>query len=76
MRGDICDSDIVHSIVNGSDAVIHFAAESDVDRSIWGDREFVQMNVEGTRDLLAHARDAEVCRFILILTYEVYRELQ
>lgn len=70
MRGDICDSDIIHSAVVGSDAVIHFAAESDVDR------EFVQTNVEGTRVLLAHARDAEVYRFILILTDEVYRELQ
>lgn len=76
IRGDVCDPDVVRSAIDGSDAVIHFAAESDVGRSIGGDRAFVQTNVEGTRVLLSHASDAEVYRFILISTDEVYGQLQ
>jgi dTDP-glucose 4,6-dehydratase len=59
----------------GCDAVVHFAAESHVDRSIAGDIPFVRTNVEGTRTLLAEARRAGVQRFVQISTDEVYGEL-
>ena len=76
VEGDICDTDVVRSALAGSEVVVHFAAESHVDRSIHGDRPFVQTNVEGTRVLLSEARKSGVSRFILISTDEVYGQLE
>jgi dTDP-glucose 4,6-dehydratase len=58
-RGDICDSPLVESIFGkyAVDTVVHFAAESHVDRSILGPREFIRTNVTGTFPLLAAARE-------------------
>jgi len=76
IRGDVCSADAVRSALEDSEAVVHFAAESHVDRSIHGDRPFIQTNVEGTRVLLSEARKAEVSRFMLISTDEVYGQLE
>lgn len=71
-RGDICDSQaLLASMPQGCDAVVHFAAESHVDRSIHGAHEFVQTNVLGTQVLLDAARARQVKRFLHISTDEV-----
>ena len=76
VKGDICDPQLVESIVaDGVDAVVNFAAESHVDRSILGCQEFVRTNVVGTQVLLDAARQANVPRFLQISTDEVYGAL-
>lgn len=73
VRGDICDSDCLTGILNqGIDAVIHFAAESHVDRSIADAREFLRTNVQGTYTLLEACRRAKASRFLHVSTDEVY----
>src|SRR5215813_8109980 len=52
VQGDICDAELVDATVAGHDAIVHFAAESHVDRSIAGAAEFVRTNVLGTYTLL------------------------
>src|SRR5262249_3432505 len=64
--------DVVRSVMPGHDAVVHFAAESHVDRSILGAAEFVRTNVLGTQTLLDAARDAGGGRFLHVSTDEVY----
>src|SRR5262245_21750041 len=49
VRGDICDREIVRELMSGTDLVVHFAAESHVDRSILGADDFVLTNVVGTQ---------------------------
>ncbi len=73
--GDICDSAIVDPLVREADAVVNFAAESHVDRSILGGVEFVQTNACGTCVLLESARQHGVERFHQISTDEVYGSL-
>jgi dTDP-glucose 4,6-dehydratase len=77
VRGDICDRDLVDRTFRdqGIDAVVHFAAESHVDRSITGAGIFVQTNVYGTQVLLDVARDAGIGRFVHVSTDEVYGSL-
>lgn len=72
VQGDICDGDLLSSLVPGHDAVVHFAAESHVDRSITGAADFVLTNVLGTQKLLQAALDAGVERFVHVSTDEVY----
>ena len=72
VRGDICDVDLVDQVMPGHDAVVHFAAESHVDRSIAGAGPFVTTNVLGTQVLLDSARKHGVGRFVHISTDEVY----
>ncbi|SDH57779.1 dTDP-glucose 4,6-dehydratase [Actinokineospora alba] len=72
VQGDICDGDLVAETMAGVDLVVHFAAESHVDRSIAGSAEFVRTNVLGTQTLLQAALEAEVGRFIHVSTDEVY----
>lgn len=72
MRGDICVRPIVQKVMRGADAVVHFAAESHVDRSILDSTAFVKTNVLGTQCLLDAARQARVKRFVLVSTDEVY----
>ena len=64
IRGDVCDPDDVCSAIDGSDAVIHFAAESDVDRSIGGIRRSSRRMWKGRESSLAHARDAATQRSV------------
>src|SRR5690606_18912895 len=62
VRGDICDAGVVTDVMRGVDLVVHFAAESHVDRSIAGSADFVLTNVAGTQTLLQAALDAEIGR--------------
>jgi dTDP-glucose 4,6-dehydratase len=72
VRGDICDREIVREVITGVDLVVHFAAESHVDRSILGAADFVLTNVVGTQTLLQAAVDAGVGKFVHVSTDEVY----
>ncbi|WP_326560828.1 dTDP-glucose 4,6-dehydratase [Micromonospora sp. NBC_01796] len=70
--GDICDARLVNTVVPGHDAVVHFAAETHVDRSIDGGAEFARTNVQGTQTLLDAAHRHGVSRFVHVSTDEVY----
>ncbi len=75
-KGDICDHAFTAEIFSANpDAVVHFAAESHVDRSIDGPEIFVRTNVLGTQVLLETARRAKVSRFLHVSTDEVYGSL-
>jgi len=76
VHGDICDPSVVNRILSrGVDAVVNFAAESHVDRSILDASEFVRSNILGTLNLLDCARRNRTARFIQISTDEVYGAL-
>jgi dTDP-glucose 4,6-dehydratase len=77
VRGDICDEAVVEGAVraHGVEALVHFAAETHVDRSILGADDFIRTNVQGTRVLLDAARKAGLRRFLHISTDEVYGSL-
>jgi dTDP-glucose 4,6-dehydratase len=72
VRGDICDRRKVQEVLKGADVVVHFAAESHVDRSILDSTAFIKTNVLGTQCLLDAARHAGIKRFVLVSTDEVY----
>ena len=72
VQGDITDSGLLRELLPGHDAIVHFAAESHVDRSIAGALPFVTTNVLGTQTLLDEARAAGVGRFLHVSTDEVY----
>src|SRR3954453_23930793 len=72
VQGDIRDAALVAQLMAGTDVVVHFAAESHVDRSIGGAAEFVSTNVLGTQVLLQGAFDAGVGRFVHVSTDVVY----
>jgi dTDP-glucose 4,6-dehydratase len=74
--GDIRDADLVRELLPGHDVVVHFAAESHVDRSIAGAVPFVSTNVLGTQVLLDAARAAGVGRFVHVSTDEVYGSIE
>jgi dTDP-glucose 4,6-dehydratase len=74
IRLDICDP-AVRDVVKGCDAVVHFAAESHVDRSIEEATPFVRTNVEGTWRMVDACRAARVSRFVHVSTDEVYGSL-
>jgi dTDP-glucose 4,6-dehydratase len=71
VRGDIRDREALAGSIRGSDAVVNFAAESHVDRSIERATDFIETNVAGTQVLLDAARAARVARFVQISTDEV-----
>ncbi|MEU9794549.1 dTDP-glucose 4,6-dehydratase [Streptomyces sparsogenes] len=75
VEGDICDGPLMREVMRGVDLVVHFAAESHVDRSISGAEEFVRTNVLGTQTLLTSALEAGVGRFVHVSTDEVYGSL-
>jgi len=72
VKGDICDISLTETLVAEHDAVINFAAESHVDRSILGSKEFVLTNVLGTQTLLDAARKTSLGVFLQVSTDEVY----
>jgi dTDP-glucose 4,6-dehydratase len=74
--GDICDVELVNDLVPGHDAIVHFAAESHVDRSIAGAAPFVTTNVLGTQTLLDAAVRHNVGRFLHVSTDEVYGSIE
>jgi len=75
IKGDIADANLVDSLMDGLDAIVHFAAESHVDRSILNSADFVRTNVEGTRVLLDAAKRHGGIRFHHISTDEVFGAL-
>lgn len=86
IQGDICDLALVDEVLREHciDTVVHFAAESHVDRSIYGPADFIQTNIVGTFTLLEAARkywleekkwSGDQCRFHHVSTDEVYGEL-
>lgn len=70
IEGDICDPKVVDKIMKGVDFVVHFAAESHVDRSITGPQVFIKTNVIGTQVLLDAALEHEVKRFHHVSCYD------
>jgi dTDP-glucose 4,6-dehydratase len=75
VEGDIADREVAGGAVHGCDAVVNFAAESHVDRSIESPGEFIQTEVFGTYVLLEAARDAGI-RHLQVSTDEVYGDLE
>jgi dTDP-glucose 4,6-dehydratase len=78
VQGDICDEKVVHSLVaeEKPDTIVHFAAESHVDRSILSPEPVIETNLRGTFTLLEAARRAGIGRFVHISTDEVYGSLE
>jgi len=76
VHGDICDVEVVDHVVAEADQVVHFAAESHVDRSILGMADFVRTNVLGTQTLLDAALRHGVERFVHVSTDEVYGSIE
>src|SRR5690242_16059572 len=72
VRGDICDAAAVSRAMAGCDVVVHFAAESHVDRSIYEPAPVVETNVTGTFVLLQVARESRIKKFVHVSTDEVY----
>jgi len=75
IRGDICDSKLLEKSMSGHDFVVHFAAESHVDRSIADASEFVHTNVLGTFNVLEACRSIGIKTLIHVSTDEVYGSL-
>jgi dTDP-glucose 4,6-dehydratase len=72
VQGDICDVELVNNLASKVDAIVNFAAESHVDRSIQDSSEFVRTNILGTQVLLDAAKKYNVGRFVQVSTDEVY----
>jgi dTDP-glucose 4,6-dehydratase len=75
VKGDICDPELVDRVMTGARAVVNFAAETHVDRSIMNPGSFVLTDVYGSYVLLEAARRAGVAKFVQISTDEVYGEI-
>jgi dTDP-glucose 4,6-dehydratase len=75
VKGDICDAPFLESAMRGCDAVVHFAAESHVDRSIYEPSPVIRTNINGTFTLLEVARKLSISRFVQISTDEVYGDI-
>lgn len=76
IKGDICDPIAVENAMNDIDVVVHFAAESHVDRSIMNPSDFVETNVSGTQVLLDAALKKDIKRFHHVSTDEVFGALE
>ena len=76
VRGDICDPAVVDKVMQNVDHVVHFAAESHVDRSIEDGSVFVRTNVLGTYTLLESAMKHGIMKFIHVSTDEVYGSIK
>ena len=76
VHGDITDRDAVTAAMAGCDVVVHFAAESHVDRSISGPDAFVRTNCDGTNVMCDVSRRLEVERFVHVSTDEVYGSVE
>ncbi len=76
VKGDICDREAVTAAMAGHDAIVHFAAESHVDRSIVDPDAFIRTNCDGTNVMCDVARQFEVERFLHVSTDEVYGSIE
>ena len=72
VRGNICDPKAVREAMTGAEIVFNFAAETHVDRSIEEAASFIETDIQGTYNLLNHARELKVKRYVQISTDEVY----
>ena len=76
VRGDICNAeDVAHAIGGGVDAIVNFAAESHVDRSILAPEAFLRTDILGTHVLLEAARRHRIARYLQVSTDEVYGDV-
>jgi dTDP-glucose 4,6-dehydratase len=75
VKGDICDAKLVNDLVKDIDLIVHFAAESHVDRSVMDSEDFIRTNIEGTRVLLDAAKNNGGIRFHHVSTDEVFGSL-
>jgi dTDP-glucose 4,6-dehydratase len=75
-EGDVCDPNFVSKALHGIDAVVNFAAESHVDRSIKSAHEFVSTNIQGTQNLLDTCRSLDINNYLQVSTDEVYGSIQ
>lgn len=73
--GNICDKNLVRELIDETDAVINFAAESHVDRSISSPDIFIETNIKGTLNLLEASREIGIKRYLQVSTDEVYGTL-
>jgi dTDP-glucose 4,6-dehydratase len=76
VKGDICDAAAVEVAMNGCDSVVHLAAESHVDRSIYEPASAIETNLTGTFVLLEVARKTGIKKFVHVSTDEVYGDLE
>ena len=76
IQGDICEEPLVNSCVSEGVVIVHFAAESHVDRSISGPSEFIRTNVVGTQVLLSAAVEKKAKTFLHVSTDEVYGSIE
>ena len=72
VKGDIANPDLISDLTKRHDAIVNFAAESHVDRSITGARDFIETNVLGVQNLLAASLQNQVSVFVQVSTDEVY----
>jgi dTDP-glucose 4,6-dehydratase len=75
VKGDICDAPLLETAMHNCDAVVHFAAESHVDRSIYEPSPVIQTNITGTFVLLEVARKLSISRLVHVSTDEVYGDI-
>lgn len=76
IQGDIADAEAVRAALDGCDAVVNFAAETHVDRSILGAADFLRTNVEGVYNILEAAKTLGTARVLLVSTDEVYGSIE
>ncbi len=76
VKGDVCDQDLLFGLLPEHDAVVHFAAESHVDRSLVGAADFVRTNVLGTQNLLDSCVRVGVGMVVHVSTDEVYGSIE
>lgn len=76
VKGDICDKKAVGRVIKKAQGVVHFAAETHVDRSIGNSGEFIKTDVFGTWNLLEECRKQEINKFIQISTDEIYGSVE
>lgn len=72
VEGDICDAELMNRLLKDCDAVIHFAAETHVDRSLLHAKDFIDTNIFGTYTLLEAAKKHRIKKFVHVSTDEVY----
>ena len=75
VHGNICDKKLVRELISECDAVVNFAAESHVDRSITNPEIFIETNVQGTLNILQASKELGVDRYLQVSTDEVYGTL-
>jgi len=76
VKGDICDFDALRQVAEGVDAIVHFAAESHVDRSIHSSEEFLETNIKGTQRVIDVVRNLKISRLVHVSTDEVYGDVE